>query len=324
MDTGERLAAYLAGDLDTAEARRLEGELARDPALRARLARLRRLEDALGDLPAVEVPTVFSERLRGAVQRELDGLPVAGEDELAARRARRSWGGLPAWLPAAAGAAAVLVAVVAVGVSLSGVGGGNDSADEAAMGTLETEAADGGAAFDTGEAMRAPADAPVVVDEGAVYDAESVQALAGDDVLVTAAGRSLTDEAATETAERYRAALRATASDGDAAEEEAPAEGDDTAAGGTTQMAPPPPELRGDVDEADLDAVRSCLEGLLPTGGEAIPAYAEVATFDGEDAIVYGVLTRDPETDAFTRVELWVVARDDCEVLFYAQQDDAG
>jgi hypothetical protein len=52
---------------------------------------------------------------------------------------------------------------------------------------------------------------------------------------------------------------------------------------------------------------------------DAIPAYAELATFEDADAIVLGLVTPDPETGAFTRNEVWVLDRATCQLLRFAQ-----
>lgn len=318
MDTGERLAAYLAGDLDPEEARRLEGELARDPTLRSRLARMRRLEEALATLPEVEVPAAFSEELHGALQRELDQRRVE-RDELAERRRRRGLGALPSWLPAAAGAAAVLVAVVAIGTSLPL--GGADSADEGADGGLESTAMQAERADDTagdaGAASTEMADGPVVVSSGRSYDADDVQALVGSGELGVVAERSLTESEATELAERYRSAFGA-ASRPDVAAQDGRPEPDEESAD-RTSGAPLRIEGSEEVGPDDLGAIDTCLDAILSESGPLIPVSAELARFDDTEAIVFGMVGHDPGTDAFTRSELWVVARASCEVLFFTQ-----
>lgn len=314
METGERLAAYLAGDLDPEEARRLEGELARDRDLRARLERLRRLDGALSAMPEVEVPAAFSQELRSSLQRELDGRALAG-DELGQRR-RRGFGGLPDWLPAAAGAAAVLVAVVAIGTSLPM--GGDDTAGEGARPTaMQAERADE-AATEAGAADTAMIDGPVVVNDGRSYDADGVEDLVGTGELAMVAGRHLTDDEATELAERYRSAFLASAGSEAMAEEdgdEAPA---GSAAGGSA-VTPLRIEGSEEVHPDDLAAIGACLDDILSESGPLIPVSAELARFEGTGAIVLGLVGHDPGTDAFTRSQLWVVARDTCEVLFFAQ-----
>ena len=318
MDTGERLAAYLAGELDPEEVRRLEAELAREPALRTRLARLRRLEQALGAMPAVEVPAAFSQELHDVLQRELDGRP-AGRDELAERRAagsgrRRAFGGLPSWLPAAAGAAAVLVAVVVVGTSLP-MGGSDDAGDGAETTALQGEAAEESAG-DAGSARVTAADGPVVVSEGRSYDADDVQALVGSGELGMLAERALGEGEATELAERYRSAFEGSAGADTLAED-----GDANEPAADEQSSPTSLRIEGseEVHPEDLAAIAGCLDAILSESGPLIPVSAELARFDGTEAIVLGMVGHDPATGAFTRSELWVVARDTCEVLFFAQ-----
>jgi anti-sigma factor RsiW len=121
MDTGQRLAAYLSGDLDADERTALEAELAGDPTMRAQLERIRATDRVLAGLPEAELPAGLSDRLDAALAPELDR--ILG-DELAARRARRA---MPQWLPAA-GAAAALVLVVGTGIVL--VGGLGDGGED--------------------------------------------------------------------------------------------------------------------------------------------------------------------------------------------------
>ncbi|HEX9765268.1 MAG TPA: RseA family anti-sigma factor, partial [Nitriliruptorales bacterium] len=90
METGERLSAYLAGELDADETAALEVELAGDPALRARLERIRAADQALRSLPPVAPPAEFSMRLREALAHEVTRHEASpGADELAQRRLRR-------------------------------------------------------------------------------------------------------------------------------------------------------------------------------------------------------------------------------------------
>jgi hypothetical protein len=73
-------------------------------------------------------------------------------------------------------------------------------------------------------------------------------------------------------------------------------------------------------DDATQDLAR-CLGEVLAGGPGAIPVYAELATFDGEDAVVLGLLTTEPASGAFTRREVWALSRDDCQVLRFSQDD---
>lgn len=309
METGERLAAYLAGDLDTVDARALEAELAGDPSLRARLARMRRLEEQLRGLPDVEPPSGFSERLAAAVRDELERRPVGG-DELAARRQRRL--GLPAWLPAAAGAAAALAVVVGIGTSLSGLRGGDDAADEGAATVMMEAPGDGAAGAGT------TATGPVIVDADQHYDSTSVQALAADEVFAGIVDQQLSGSAAEATADEYRRQLgdprvAARMPEDDTATQESAGDAGDAADTGADVP------VEGS-DEDGAAAVDRCLDQLLVDEEPLIPVYAELARFEGEDAIVYGIVSPDPADGSYTRVEIWVVDRTSCEVVFFTQQ----
>lgn len=63
-----QLTAYLDGELDSAEAARLEARLSRDPALRARADRLRRAIAAVEALPAPEASTALRRKVLAAVE----------------------------------------------------------------------------------------------------------------------------------------------------------------------------------------------------------------------------------------------------------------
>lgn len=156
MDAAERLADYLAGELDADEHAAVEAALARDSALRAGLAHLRRADAALTTLSSPTPPAGFEARLQAALAPELahqlgasrpaaagTTVPTPGEriaaDAAAAARARRearangvrTW----RWLPAFGGIAASLLLLV-VAVSVVGPLGGDD-ADEVAAGDAE-------------------------------------------------------------------------------------------------------------------------------------------------------------------------------------------
>jgi negative regulator of sigma E activity len=325
VDDGERLAAYLAGELDADDARALEAALARDPALRARLESIRATDDLLASLPPVEPPAGFADRLRAAVATELDRQlgaedRVAAGDALAARRAvaratprpapRRSW-----WPQLAAAAAVLAIGGIGLGVMSGGLGGADEdtapAADGDAAGTAATE-------FGTATADR-DGTGPVVVARGRTFDAASLPEVADDPalqaVLDQRLGRVEADAAAEEGARLFA---------GDDAEDPedtgGAAESADEAPG---PAAPAPQALRttGPVAPEDLEAVRRCLPGLLDAQPAVIPVYAELATFEGQDAIVYGLVGNDPEEDTYRRVELWVVGRGDCQVIHLAQVD---
>lgn len=324
METGERLAAYLAGELDADEVRALEADLAREPRLRARLAAIRATDEALAGLPEVAVPAAFSEQLRAAVASELDeqlgGGGTGVGDELAARRVRRGAGGARrsgegrTWWPQLAAAAAVLAVVGTVSVGVLSGGGDDDAAtDEGGEVAMESMAVE-------------PAAGPTVIAAGRSFDTDSLVELADDarfDEIVT---QGLSGADASRMADEHEDAL-----EGDTSiAESGPADGGEMATESAdspvTMQAPPTDDdigLRtvGEVSEADLEAVRRCLPELLEADAAVIPVYVELATFEGADAIVYGLVGNDPDRDSYRRVELWVVDRADCQVLHFAQVD---
>lgn len=325
MESGERLAAYLAGDLDAEETRAVEAALARDPALRARLAAIAATDDLLASLPDVELPDGFSERLRSAVATELDGQlgdSAAGSgDELAARRTRRTDGGGPrrSWLPQIAVAAAVLaIAGIGIGVLSGGMGGGDEET------TAEMAGGDAG----TMEALSVPEpeEGPIVVAQGRSFDADSLAELADQPDLRAVLDQRLGEQDAAVLADegqrQFEAPEPESAEAADGADTATDA-GEDTEDSGGRIASAPAAELRtaGEVSEEDLEAVRACLPSLLEAQTAVIPVYAELATFEGQDAIVYGLVSNEPVQDEYRRVELWVVGRGDCQVLHFAQFD---
>jgi hypothetical protein len=317
VETGERLSAYLAGELSTDDARALEAELARKPALRTRLERLRRLEAELERLPDVGPDPDFSSRLREAVTGELSGLPLPG-DELGRRRAERAArGGLPRWVPAFAGAAAVLVLIVGgIAVVGGGLGGGDEEGGvESAMDGDAGGQEDSAATLQQPEGEMEAADTaigPVVVSDGVSYDEEALAALPGDPRFDGIVAERLASGSAEDLASAYQRSLQ----QGDAA-------GDDAREEAVEESAPAPLQIVGSepVSEDDLAAIARCLETVLADSGTLIPVYAELATLDGEPVIVFGLASVDPDTSAFTRIEVWAVSRADCEVRFLSQQD---
>ncbi|MBW3658055.1 MAG: hypothetical protein KY457_05415 [Actinobacteria bacterium] len=312
METGERLAAYLAGELDVDATHALEAELARDERLRARLDAIRATDEALAGLPPIEPPADFSVRLRDAVAAELDRQLPADGDELTARRSRRARGGTAAtrtWWPQVAVAAAVLAVA---GIGLSQLGQGDASGPEAALDTA-TDAMP--------EMSIQAASGPTVVAAGRSFDAENLRDLADDTRFDELVDQGLAGTEAERAADDFGAAIQG----------EAPADGGAMAAAedarGTeaAMEAAPAPDIGlrtvGDVSEEDLEAVRECLPSLLEAQTAVIPVYVELVTFEGQDAIVYGLVGNDPAAETYSRVELWVVGRGDCQVVHFTQVD---
>ena len=322
MDTGERLAAYLSGDLDPDERTALEAELAGDPSLRGHLERIRHADRTLAALPDVELPDGFHDRLQDRLAPELDAVL---SDELAARRARR---GAPRWVLAASAAAAVL-AVVAGGISVV-TGGGADDAAESAGGdagvALDREASGATGMADT---LLTPSSGPVVADRGRTLDRDDLQALATDPDVQAALtdGPVATDPAAV--ALDYATALGmpsgTTAFEGD----------DGTAVPGEdagTEAPPRPPtaasdllldvRVLGEVSEQERATVGACLAVLYEaTEQPVVPVYAELAEdTDGTPVVVYAALAPDADGD-YRRLEVWMLDRDTCQVRLFVQDD---
>lgn len=354
MDTPDRLAAYLAGDLDPADASAFEEELARDPALRAQLAAMRRADGALLALRSPQAPDGFEERLRAALQPVLaDELGNAGVpeeaptstgtfDELASRRAERDQR-RGRWLPAVAGVAAAAAAVVVIGNVVefggddadmdTGDSGVETMADDAEMESFdETEGDD---AEDAGAPP--PPDGPTVVSSERALGEQDLEALLAAPELEGVTAQGYGSDEGTVIADGWSLALGADPAQDDAmADDEA---ADDEAAGDTAEEgtesdadgssaaeAVPesaPMQTRGSapLSEDDEATVARCLNYLMEgeDAPDAIPAYVELATYDGDDVLVFGFVTEDPSTGAYTRTELWVVGRDDCEPRYLRQ-----
>lgn len=311
----EQLAAYAAGELPADERAALEARLAREPALRARLEAIRRADAALAALPAVEPPADFSRRLRATLQEELQRTDDGG-DELAARRELRRQRFLRGAGLAAAAAGVVALATIGI-TSLVGDGGGDDMA--------ATEALDGDAvAID------------IIRVSDTDYDTESLGDLAEGSVVDTSTLRGLSQAEAEELARRNTEALgysqqtaatlqapengplpatsggdTATGGDGEANQDEAVAESAE-AAGDTAAV----PEALSDDPSVD---VQRCATEIIASTDTLIPLLAEVATFEGEPAVLYLFASPDADDGSFTRLEIWAVARADCAVLHFTQ-----
>ncbi len=284
MDPGERLAAYLADELDPGERAALETELTRDPALVARLERLRRAEQMLSSLHPVEPPPEFSRRLRTAVAEELRRSTVE-ERPTPSRRALRP-------LLAAAAAAAV-VAVVGVG-TLYGLRSGGDGSRQQLAG-------------------QAPPTVPIRRTDND-FNQQSLRRLAVNIDARSLIPPGLKAEAAEPLADQLTSELQP---DGPDVAEMSRQTGDDQADVGAQQAAPVPGAA-----PVGGDAVQRCLPSLLAEAkSPLVPVYIELARFDGEAATVYVFAAEEPDSGIYRRIEVWAVARADCHVLSFAQYD---
>jgi hypothetical protein len=365
LDPIDRLASYLAGELDAAERARVAAQLDRDPALRAQLAAMERADAALAASASPEPPVGFAERLderlAPVIDEQLSATPATDDpadaasragvtapepgprDELAARRRRRDK------LPAVWAGAAALGLLLVGGLVLSDQIGPAQE-DEAAV---ETQTMDAG---DAEERVEAPGavDAPVVTEREEELDQDRVEELLAASEVAEIAAAELDADAGGELGADLQRQLGASAprpgadtmdealERGDAPETEevpdvvpeadaapeADAPTDDLDAGtpdaSVDDAGPAVPELTTregrTLEEETSHDVRRCLDELLLDGTEAIPAYVEVTTFEGRDALLYGLVTIDPETEAYTRAEMWVVERSSCDVLLFRQQ----
>lgn len=208
MITGEELAAYAAGEADPAVVARVESALPDDPDLAARLDRLRRVDDLLGELGPITMTSAEESRLQAAVERDLAALAAASDAggtvggvagaaaggevvDLASRRTSSGRRAARDWFDPArlAGVAAALVVVIGIGaIVLNGSGlGGSDDAGESA----DLAAAPGG---ETATAARTDSmmDLPTATAEALEAETEAV---AGDAAEAASEAAGGTDEA---------------------------------------------------------------------------------------------------------------------------------
>ncbi len=280
-------------------------------------------------------------RRSGAAPSRRSGATPSHRSGATSRRGRApNWGAIAGFA-----AALAVVALVGVNVVSGGFLGGQDGmeADSGAESAEDAPAQDGGAetmadgeqeATEESEIQAAPPDGPRVRDDDRELDPEDVDGLLAAPALERVAGRGLSAGAGQDLAARFRDALigRPAAGSGnedagrdlDAGQGEAESEQgeategrmEDDAGGDAPSSAA---ELRGGpLAGEDRAHVSRRLHGLLDAEPDALPALVELATFEGEPAIVYGLVTR--QDDAYTRPEVWIVAREDCQELRFEQR----
>ncbi len=348
MDDIERCTSYLDGTLDAEERAALEAELAGDAELRALLAGLERAERALGALEPTPLPAGARERLDAALAQVVDEAlthdppatdavavaPTTAEasgravDELAQRRRRRPVVATTAGV--AAGLALLAGGVIGIGQLMP-----ERSGDQAMTQADTSEVLPEEERALSGTEAAPPGDLPVVIDEGRTTTAtgEDAQGPLGDPVLQALAQRRLPPEDGVRLAEEVQRRVLGAAVTAGLATTQDPeggggADGEQGAApdGDAAQR----DEAQGDVeplmtrdgrvlDPASSEDVRRCLTELLDPGQQAIPATIELVTIDGEDAAIFGLLSRDPDGDIFTRIEAWTLTLDACQVLRFDQ-----
>ncbi len=308
MESVDRLAAYLAGELPLDDAERVRASLVADPEFARQLAALERADAALAGLAPTAEPDGLAARLEAQLAPVISAQVSQGDELAARRRARR-----PArrWVPAAA--AAAVLAVAGTGVLLiGGEGPAEDTADTIAMER----------AGEPGDALRSDADAPrvAVVDEDRELDAELADALLDDPALLAVTELALDASAGEQLAAQVRDELGGPEAAAMAATPET--EFDPAGDALPDDFADAPDDVaENDVTEDPRQAVARCLEVVLTPDPAAIPAYAELAWFDDEAVVVLGLVTPDAPGIAYTRSEIWVLSRDDCALRRFAQHD---
>ncbi len=337
----EQLAALERADEALGELTSPEPPAGFDERVHARLDD--ELEQVLGaapeGLPAAQVAAA-------AATAAADEQPGYPEDELARQRERRA---APRWLLATSAAAAALVVVAGGGVLLSDQlrSGDDELADGDAATTFST--AEDAVPESADEAMAG--EPPRIVAEDRELDDAALSALVEGPDAIALADPDLDANAAADLRTRNLAALGLAASEAEEAETpddaDAPAADDtgdtdapstgDTDAPSTGDTDAPDSEVDADdalergapdlqalrtdgpVGEAEVEAIARCLQVLLPDSPTAIPTYAELGTYEGEEVVALGLVDRDPTDGSLSRHELWILSRDDCEIRHISQ-----
>ncbi len=343
MDETERLTSYLDGELAADERRALEAELAGDHVLRARLAGLRAADEALRGLAATELPPGARQRLDDRLAGVLDEvlsttssdttvqrLPTGGEpvtaaeaeaaptpatvtdtghDELTQRRRRRV-------VPAVTGVAAGLVLLAGGLVGLGQLGLGSDEVDtaERADALLSADDAAELEALPAGPELEARA--PIVVDDGRAISSADLAALLASPELAAVAAQALPREDGAAVAARFQQLLLGAVAPATPESMADDVEDDEVAPSAGPEVVTRDGRVLGPADVADLQA---CLTALLEGDEQAIPIRIELLELDGVPAVSVGLVTPDPRSGAYTRVEVWTLERASCQVLRFDQ-----
>ncbi len=302
METSERLAAYAAGELGPEDAAALEAELAGDASLRARLAAIRRVDEALGSLPEVTPSAAFSASLRDTLRAELaEHAPV---HDLAARRARRM-----RWAAPAAGIAAAVAAVVGI-ASIGGLTGSDDGPETTALSDMGAEAEES-MTLDAAEAPAAAPPGPVYA-EGGSYDRDTLTLLASDGAILAARDVAGADPAANQFSFLDQLTAAAFTGDTDSGRVGIAAEAAPDAAGQAATA-----DGADAADLAPVNPVAACVPVILDEG--RVPLFADLGTFERREALVV-VLGAPAPDGSFSRLEFWVLDPLSCDVLHFAQR----
>lgn len=321
---GELLSAYLLADLDAAQAAHLEQRLAVEPELALQLDALADALVRLGGHDDVALPDGLEDRLEARLAAAHAQDAEASVPSLDAARRRRAQS--PRWW-AGIGTAAAVVAIGGVMAAGALRGAGQDSEVGLAAGgaTAEmdvevdaemeagapppaqaeireesggTEAAEGDPGVGPGDAAQpggggaasAPASAPQPASEPVLLDRNRV--IEGERAL-----RS-----------RYRRASEVNSLLG------LPVAQAQTLAPSFTAAVQRAGAFGGGVSPAAcLDVVGTAADQPL------IPARVETLSYQSRDALAYALVTATPQAKILDRVEIWVVAPEDCSTLVFSQ-----
>jgi anti-sigma factor RsiW len=360
----ERLAAYVAGELDADERAEIEARLARDPAARAELDRLQATERALGQLRPASPPAGFEERLRKAVAPALDEV-LSGEPTVAERSGdagadgdeagdvgvvgdeagdasvgdEGSPGSVAAWSAGGdelaarrrpgrwvTGAIGAAAAVALIGVAGVAILGVPGTEDAAPDVAMEADDADD-------RMMGADADGPVVVASDRELDADDLERLLAEPSVQGLRAQALDLATGGDLARAYRSHLQALDREEMSTEQGEASDAPTADAEDAEEPATEADEPAADPDDgaeafpADgHERVGRCLDVILEGAGDPapIPVYVELLRYEGEPAIAYGMLTPGGDGERYDRVEIWVVDQADCQVREFRQQTGTG
>ncbi|MEX2328115.1 MAG: hypothetical protein WD575_00180 [Nitriliruptoraceae bacterium] len=282
MESADRLASYLAGDLSPTDAAEVEARLARDPGLAADLFAMQQADQALSTLSSPTPDEGFEQRLRSAVDRELARTLRSADVVPIESRRRRAWA-----VPLAAAAAAV-IGVAGIGLVI----GPRTAPDEDVMALTVPDAAE-----DSVESADPEMGAMLADPES---DGDLDASRAGDlptQPRVVITDRDLTPEDLEAVLHSWElAAVVAAALPSD----DARALAADWRAG----LAAMPP--------SGTDVV-TCLDALDEV--TPLPVTVEVARLDGRPVLVFGLVISDPTSAAHTESRVVVVAAEGCARL---------
>lgn len=309
LDDLERLTAYLDGSLAPDERAAVEAGIAADAELRASLAALQRADHALDELEPTTLPEGARERLDDALAVVFDALlpphePVQDRQHVEADDAslapttaeaagrtvdelsrRRHHGGRRRVVPVTAGVAAGLILLAGGLAGLSQLSPATDDQVTIQADSVEESAPEEAATL-SGTDDGLAADLPLVIDAGRGLDEQERPDLLDDPQLLSLAQRGLSLE-----------------------------DGADLAA----QVQQRVFEVEGVAPAGVPDELRRCLGELLDPGEQAVPVAIEMVNLDGVEAAVFGLLTLEPDSGSFSRIEAWTLSLDSCQVLRFDQ-----